>query len=184
VVLNATEHLDHEREKLTTAVKDAQEVRPTSALSSLSLFSLIHLNFLNQQRMQEFKRFRDEEKRKQQANIEDRAVSLAWMAFEAKKYEFEATVYTLDDLLMRQEDRNRLFDVFDQAVSVQDEYWVEKGRKEETLAFGNESDREAKVRDVLATEVSTNVLLICSFSQEGALDFQRIRWMLILEVGR
>jgi hypothetical protein len=105
------------------------------------------------QRMLEFKRFREEEKRKQQANIEDRAVSLAWMAYEAKKYEFEATVYTTDDLLKRQEDRNQLYEVFDQAVAVQDSYWIEKGRREETLAFGNESDREAKVRDALSKEV-------------------------------
>jgi hypothetical protein len=135
--------------------------------------------------MQEFKRFREEEKRKQQANIEDRAVSLAWMAFEAKKYEFESAVYTLDDLLTRQEERNRLFEVFDQAVAVQDEYWAEKGRKEETLAFGNDVDKEAKVRDVLATEVGadgrrSDRLII---SQSGALDFQRIKWMLILEVS-
>lgn len=121
------------------------------------------------QRMQEFKRYRDEEKRKQQAKIEDRAVSLAWMAFEAKKYEFEATVYTLDDIIKRQEDRNQLFEVFDQAVVVQNDYWSEKGRKEEMLAFGNDSDKEAKIRDVLSTE-------------EGALDYQRIKWMIILEV--
>jgi hypothetical protein len=130
--------------------------------------------------MLEFKRFREEEKRKQQANIEDRAVSLAWMAFEAKKYEFEATVYTLDDLLKRQEDRNQLYEVFDQAVVVQENYWIEKGRREETLAFGSESDREAKVKDVLSKEVSRGggaagscCSLCCS-----CVDFRREFWML------
>lgn len=118
--------------------------------------------------MLEFKKFREEEKHKQQQNIEDRGVSLAWMAFEAKKYEFENTVFTVDDIWKRQEERNCLFEVFDAAVVVQNEYWVEKGRKEEFAAFGSDADRESRVKDVLATE-------------EGALDAERIRWMVILE---
>lgn len=75
------------------------------------------------------------------------------MAFEAKKYEFENTTFTIDDIWKRQEERNKLFEVFDQAVTVQNDYWIEKGRREEITAFGSDSDKEAKVRDALATEV-------------------------------
>jgi hypothetical protein len=45
-------------------------------------------------------------------------MSLAWMAYEAKKYEFENNLWTPDDLWRRQEERNGLFAVFDQAVEV------------------------------------------------------------------
>ncbi|CAE7527545.1 unnamed protein product, partial [Symbiodinium microadriaticum] len=68
------------------------------------------------QRMVEFKRYQEEEKRKKESNIEDRAVSLAWMSFEAKKYQFQSMVFTVDDLLLRQEERNALYEAFDHAV--------------------------------------------------------------------
>jgi hypothetical protein len=111
VPLTATEQLEREQEKINQVVEDAK------------------------QRLNEFKRYREEEKHKLAQNIEDRGVSLAWMAYEAKKYEFENTVFTVDDMLKRQEERNHLFEVFDSAVVVQNEYWVEKGRKEEISEF-------------------------------------------------
>jgi hypothetical protein len=47
-----------------------------------------------------------------------RAVSLAWMAFEAKKYQFQSMKFTIDDLFLRQEERNALYEVFDHAAEV------------------------------------------------------------------
>ena len=43
------------------------------------------------------------------------------MAFEAKKYQFQSMVFTVDDLLMRQEERGALYEAFDNAVQVKTE---------------------------------------------------------------
>mmetsp|Transcript_5083 Transcript_5083/g.7771 ORF Transcript_5083/g.7771 Transcript_5083/m.7771 type:complete len:555 (+) Transcript_5083:155-1819(+) len=143
---DSRELLERERSKLMDSVTDAK------------------------QRMKEFQRYQEDEKRKSAMKMEDRAVQLAWMAFEAKKYQFESMHFGLDDIWARQEERNAVYEVFDEAVAVQNRYWEERGRKEEFTAYGSESDREARIRDVLRTE-------------EGQMDRERVKWILILEAA-
>jgi hypothetical protein len=73
---------------------------------------------LARQQLVEFERHRADEKRKAQSGQEDRAMSLAWMALEAKKYAFRELEFTTSTIMDRQEARDEVYAVLDKAVEV------------------------------------------------------------------
>jgi hypothetical protein len=73
---------------------------------------------LARQQLVEFERHRADEKRKVQSGQEDRAMSLAWMALEAKKYAFRELEFTTSTIMDRQEARDEVYAVLDKAVEV------------------------------------------------------------------
>ena len=72
-----------------------------------------------QTQLAEFERIRADEKKKALSSQEDRAMSLAWMAVEAKKHSFGEMEFTTATIMERQEERAQLFVLFDRAVEVQ-----------------------------------------------------------------
>ena len=73
------------------------------------------------------------------------------MALDTQRDNFEGRDYTVDNAYARHEDKQEMYETFDNFKKASDEYWEMKDEKELGLQIGTDEDHRARFNDLMKT---------------------------------
>lgn len=92
------------------------------------------------------------EARRAELLAEDRPMKMAWNTLDGCVEAFANTVFSIGDEWERQEERSKLYALYDNAVYESAKYWSARDAKERDTMYSTDADKSARLADYLESE--------------------------------